>query len=213
MSALGPILEIRTRSVGMAWIRSLIAAVRCVTASAWDTNLVSVSDKYIAVNYQSSGGGAFLVCPLSQTGKHPDQYPLCRAHTAPVLDTAFSPFDDSLIASAGEDGRVAITRIDEQILLDAWTHESNTATQEATQDLEPVARFNAHARKAGHVAWHPTAEGVLASASTEVKIWDVHAEASKYTSETHPDMVQSISWDYTGGVYATSVHRSHSARL
>ena len=141
--------------------------------------------------------------PLNQTGKHPDQYPLCRAHTAPVFDTAWSNFDDSLIASAGEDGRVAITRIDEQILTDAWTHENNTATQEATQDLEPLYKFNAHARKAGHVAWHPTAENVLASASNDVKIWDVDAQKAVYTSEVHPDMVQSISWDYTGTTYAT----------
>lgn len=136
--------------------------------------------------------------PLDQTGKHPDMYPLCRAHTAPVLDTAWSPSDDSLIASAGEDGRVAITRIDERILLDAWSGDSTEV-----QDLEPMHKFSGHGRKAGHVAWHPTANGILASASTEVKVWDVGAQAAVYTSETHSDMVQSISWDYAGTVYAT----------
>lgn len=158
---------------------------------------------------QSSGGGAFIVTPLDHTGKHPDNYPLCRAHTAPVLDTAWSPFDDSLIASAGEDGRVAITRVDERILLDAW---SGDFTGEV-QDLEPMAKFAGHGRKAGHVAWNPTADGILASASTEVKIWDVGAQACAYTSETHSDMVQSIAWDFTGTTYATSVPRLSSAHL
>jgi coronin-1B/1C/6 len=115
-----------------------------------------------------------------------------------VLDTAWSPFDDSLIASAGEDGRVAITRVDEQVLKDAWSGDSGDV-----QDLEPIYKFMGHGRKAGHVLWHPTADGILASASTEVKIWDVGAQQAVYTSETHSDMVQSLSWDYCGTVYAT----------
>jgi coronin-1B/1C/6 len=73
----------------------------------------------LSVNYQVSGGGAFLVCPLSHTGKLPDVrfqtfsvdtlqscaqiYPLARAHTAPVLDTAWNPFHEDIVASAGED--------------------------------------------------------------------------------------------------------------
>ncbi|ORY48409.1 hypothetical protein BCR35DRAFT_310850 [Leucosporidium creatinivorum] len=169
-----------------------------ISASAWDTNLVTASGKYLAVNYQASGGGAFLVTPLDETGKLPDLFPLCRAHTAPVLDTAWSPFDDSLVASAGEDGRVAITRVDEQILRNAWSGEPDVP------DLEPVAKFNAHGRKAGHVLWHPTADGILASASNDVKIWDVSAQKAVYTSDTHADMVQSLSWDFCGTVYATT---------
>lgn len=170
-----------------------------ISASAWDTNLVTASAKFIAVNYQSSGGGAFLVTPLDVTGKLPDLFPLCRAHTAPVLDTAWSPFDDYLVASAGEDGRVAITRVDESILRAAWA--GDTAE---VKDLEPIHKFNAHGRKAGHVLWHPTANGILASASTEVKIWDVEAGSVVSTGETHSDMVQSLSWDYTGTTYATT---------
>lgn len=114
-----------------------------------------------------------------------------------MLDTAWSPFDDSLVASAGEDGRVAITRVDEQLLRDAWSGDAGEA-----RDLEPQARFSGHGRKAGHVLWHPTADGILASASTDVKIWDVAAEKAVYTSEVHSDMVQSLSFDFCGTVYA-----------
>lgn len=117
-----------------------------------------------------------------------------------MLDTAWSPFDDYLVASAGEDGRVAITRVDESILRAAWA--GDTAE---VKDLEPIHKFNAHGRKAGHVLWHPTANGILASASTEVKIWDVEAGSVVSTGETHSDMVQSLSWDYTGTTYATYV--------
>lgn len=70
-------------------------------------------------------------------------------------------------------------------------------------DLEPMLKLNAHGRKAGHVLWHPTADGILASASTEVKIWDVDNQKAAFTSETHSDMVQSLDWDFIGSTYAT----------
>lgn len=89
---------------------------------------------------QSSGGGAFLVNLLSKTGKVPDIFPLCRAHTAPVLDTAWNPFNDDIIASAGEDGKVAITQISEEILLQGWDPEVES------QDIEPVTRLPGHGR-------------------------------------------------------------------
>ncbi|KAM0788444.1 hypothetical protein ACM66B_001578 [Microbotryomycetes sp. NB124-2] len=142
-----------------------------ISASAWDTNLVSASAKYLAVNYQSSGGGAFLVTPLDVTGKLPDVFPLCRSHTGPVLDTAWSPFDDSLIASASEDSRVAITRIDDAVLRDAWSGDSNEV-----HDLVPFVTLSGHGRKVGHVAWHPTAQGLLTSASNDIKLWDVESQ-------------------------------------
>ncbi|KAK4058430.1 Coronin-like protein crn1 [Microbotryomycetes sp. JL221] len=170
-----------------------------ISASAWDTNLVSASAKYLAVNYQSSGGGAFLVTPLDVTGKLPDVFPLCRAHTAPVLDTAWSPFDDSLIASAGEDSKVAVTRIDESILRDALSGDSSDV-----QDLKPHVTLSGHGRKAGHVVWHPTADGLLLSASNELKLWDVEASKAAFTSAVHGDMVQSLSWDFCGTTIATT---------
>ncbi|GAA5996308.1 hypothetical protein JCM5350_006508 [Sporobolomyces pararoseus] len=170
-----------------------------ISASAFDTNLVSASCKYLAVNWQASGGGAFLVTPLNQTGKLPDLFPLCRAHTAPVLDTHWSPFDDSLVASVGEDGKLAITKIEDSLLQDAWSGD-----RKDLPDLEPIWSTSAHGRKAGHVRFHPSASNVLATASTDVKIWDLEHQKPVYTSEVHADMVQSIDWDWCGGLYATT---------
>ncbi|GAA5839059.1 hypothetical protein JCM5353_008719 [Sporobolomyces roseus] len=170
-----------------------------ISASAFDTNLVSASSKYLSVNWQASGGGAFLVTPLNQTGKLPDLFPLCRAHTAPVLDTHWSPFDDSLVASVGEDGKLALTKIDDALLQDAWSGD-----RKDLPDLEPMWSTSAHGRKAGHVRFHPSASNVLATASTDVKIWDLEAQKAVCTSETHSDMVQSIDWDWCGALYATT---------
>lgn len=88
--------------------------------------------------------------------------------------------------------------VDEAHILEALSAESTEV-----KDLEPMHKFAGHGRKAGHVKWHPTADGILASASTEVKIWDVGAEQAVSTSEVHSDMVQSLSWDYCGTTYAT----------
>ncbi|GAA5855951.1 hypothetical protein JCM8547_000427 [Rhodosporidiobolus lusitaniae] len=170
-----------------------------ISASAWDSNLVSASSKYLAVNWQASGGGAFLVTPLDKTGKLPDLFPLCRAHTAAVLDTHWSPFDDSLVASVGEDGKLAVTQVDEQLLRDAWSGDHKDLP-----DLQPLWSKSAHGRKAGHVRFHPTASGVLATASNDVKIWDLEAQKATLNGDAHADMVQSIDWSYTGDVFATT---------
>lgn len=151
-------------------------------------------------SYQASGGGAFLVTPLSHTGKLPDLYPLCRAHTAPVLDTSFSPFADNLIASSGEDGKVVLTQIDEDKLSAALR-----AEKPEVSDLEPTVRLSGHGRKAGHVKWHPVAENVLASASLEVKVWDVEKGTCAVELPQQPDMVGSMSFNWTGTLLATCV--------
>ncbi|BGP14434.1 hypothetical protein JCM10213_004557 [Rhodosporidiobolus nylandii] len=167
--------------------------------SSFDTNFVSASAKYLAVNWQASGGGAFLVQPLDVTGKLPDLFPLCRAHTAPVLDTHWSPFDDSIVASVGEDGKLALTKVDDELLHDAWS-----GARKDLPDLTPVWSTSAHGRKAGHARFHPSANGVLATASTDVKIWDVEAQTARLTSDAHADMVQSIDWSFTGDVFVTT---------
>lgn len=138
--------------------------------------------------------------PLDRTGKLPDLFPLCRAHTAPVLDTAWSPFDTQIVASAGEDGRVAITQIDDAVFDFAYSSEGADI-----RDLEPVkGNKMSHGRKAGHVLWSPSAEGVLASASYEVKVWDVNTMQCKAEMEQQPDMV---------GVSSNSSLRSLHAQL
>ena len=59
-----------------------------------------------SVAYLFAGGGAFAVIPLGERGKLPDLIPLFKGHSAPVLDTDFNPFNDSVLASASEDGKV-----------------------------------------------------------------------------------------------------------
>ncbi|KAJ8583702.1 microtubule binding protein [Rhizopogon salebrosus TDB-379] len=188
-----------------------------ISSSAWDTNLVSASARYISVNWNASGGGAFAILPLPSPFapvpnfpyKLPDVIPLARSHTAPVLDTDWSPHNDSIVASAGEDGKVMIWKVESSAFED-WGQD-----HWVPQDFDPVARIDASPRKIGQVLFHPTASNVLASASGEytVKLWDLaDTDRPRSVLTGHGDMIQSFAFNLTGTLMATTC-RDRKLRL
>ncbi|KAF8653260.1 hypothetical protein AX16_004056 [Volvariella volvacea WC 439] len=188
-----------------------------VTNSAWDTNFVSASAKYLSINWNASGGGAFAIVPLPSPfhgvpgfpHKLPDGLPLARSHTAPVLDTDWSPHNDSIVASGGEDGKVMIWKVD------AAAFEGWGADGWAPQDFDPVLRLDASPRKIGQVLFHPTASNVVASASGEhtIKLWDLaNPEEPRVTLGPHGDAIQSLAFNSTGTILA-STSRDKKLRL
>ncbi|EGN96969.1 hypothetical protein SERLA73DRAFT_161898 [Serpula lacrymans var. lacrymans S7.3] len=189
-----------------------------VSSSAWDTNLVSASGRYISLNWNASGGGAFAILPLPSPFealpnnlpyKLPDVIPLARSHTAPVLDTDWSPHNDSIVASGGEDGKVMIWKVEPSTFED-WGQD-----HWEPHDFDPVARIDASPRKIGQVLFHPTASNVIASASGEhtVKLWDLaETERQRSTLTGHGDSIQCIAFNPTGTLLATTC-RDRKLRL
>ncbi|KAJ7879252.1 hypothetical protein B0H14DRAFT_2709772 [Mycena olivaceomarginata] len=188
-----------------------------VTNSAWDTNVVAASGEYLSINWNASGGGAFAIVPLPSpfaaipefNYKLPDSLPLARSHTAPVLDTDWSPHNDKVVASAGEDGKVMVWKVEPETF-EGWGAEGWVPT-----DFDPVARIDASPRKVGQVLFHPTAQNVLASASGEhvVKLWDLAApEAPRLTLTGHADAIQSLAFSPSGTLLATT-SRDRKLRL
>ncbi|PPQ92953.1 hypothetical protein CVT25_000216 [Psilocybe cyanescens] len=188
-----------------------------VTNSAWDTNIISASGEYISVNWNASGGGAFAILPLPSPFqavpglpyKLPETIPLARSHTAAVLDTDWSPHNDSIVASGGEDGKVMIWKV-EPSLFEGWGQEGWVP-----QDFDPVLRIDGSPRKIGQVLFHPTAENVLASSSGEytVKLWDLaNPEDPRAVLTGHGDIVQSMAFNTTGTLLATT-SRDRKLRL
>ncbi|KAF2725996.1 coronin-6 [Polychaeton citri CBS 116435] len=168
-----------------------------ISKNAWDTNLIKANPSYLSVNWEASGGGAFAVIPLEERGKLPEILPLFRGHTAAVLDTDWSPFDDSLIASGSDDGKVFLWKVPEGFTL--------YSDAEEPEDVKPVGKLSGHSRKVGHVLFNPAAENILASASGDysIKLWDLEDGQSKLQLK-HNDTVQSLSWSANGDMLVTT---------
>lgn len=181
-----------------------------VSNNAWDTNLVSTNGKYVALNWNASGGGAFAVMPIDRPGKFPDIYPLCRGHTATVLDTAWSPFHENIVVSGSDDGTLGVWKIDSSMfaILDMTEKEREKAGD--VKDVTPLARINTGTRKVGQVVFHPTASGLVAvgTGDHQVRIYDITSiiEGGSDGSNIQPssvmagprDSIQSFDFDYSG---------------
>lgn len=163
-----------------------------ITRNAWDTNLVKVNPLFISVNLQSGGGGSFAVINHENTGKLPDNLPCFNGHAASVLDTDFNPFNDNIIASGAEDSKVMIWKIPEGGLTESIS--------------TPAITLEGHQKKVGHVLFHPTADNLLASASADmtVRLWDITKGSEKEIITTHPQMLQSLDWNYDGSLFTTT---------
>ena len=57
-----------------------------------------------------------------------------------------------------------------------------------------------------HIRWHPSADGVLASAGADnaVIVWDTETGDRLMQADVHPDMIFSISWNWNGSCIATT---------
>lgn len=131
----------------------------------------------------------------------PDIIPLARQHSAPVLDTAWSPFDDNIVASGGEDGNVFIWKISDDAF-EGWGAEKWVPI-----DFNPVDSLHVSARKVGQVLFHPTAEHIIATATGDhvVKLWDIgNTDAPRSVLSGHNDTIQSIAFNYTGTLMVTT---------
>ncbi|KAJ3048671.1 Coronin-2B, partial [Rhizophlyctis rosea] len=163
-----------------------------VSRNAWDTNLVKANPLFISINLEASGGGAFAVISHNNTGKLSENLPVYNGHTAAVLDTDFNPFNDHVVASASEDTRVMV-----------WTIPQGGPTENIST---PALTLSGHGRKVGHVLFHPTADNLLASASADftIKLWDISKGAEKQELTGHTEIIQSLTWDWTGSLLATT---------
>lgn len=76
--------------------------------------------------------------PVNERGKLPEQIPLFRGHTAAVLDTDWSPFNDDLIASGSDDGKVFLWKVPDNFTLHTDADE--------VEDVKPVGKLSGHSR-------------------------------------------------------------------
>jgi len=155
-----------------------------------DGDFICANDKFLA--YASAGGGGpVVVLPLNKPGRL-GKLPTIQVHKASVLDHAFHPFLNTLIATAGEDGYVKVSQFPEEGL---------------TENIDKaIVTLEGHSKKVAFVKFHPTANNILASASHDalVKIWDIEAQAEALNVEAHPEVVQSLDFSYDGSQICTT---------
>lgn len=125
-----------------------------VTESPHESNMSSVNAKFLAVVVKVQGGGSFTVLPLEkvrvqslldhdyhylsslssgQVGRVDINYPKVTGHKSPVLDVAWNPFNDNIIASASEDCTIMLWEIPDGGLTHNMTAEMALMTLESHQ--------------------------------------------------------------------------------
>ena len=156
-----------------------------VSKSSWDSTFCSVNPKFLAVIVESGGGGAFLVMPLAKFGKMSPDVPLVAGHKGPVLDIAWCPHNDNVIASASEDCTIKV-----------WQIPDGGITRTMTESVVDLVK---HQRRVGIILWHPSAQNILLSTGSDnnVVIWNV-GTGEALLCFTLPDLVYSGCWNWDG---------------
>jgi len=163
-----------------------------VSRSAWDSNKVKVNPKFVAICWEAGGGGSVAVIANETRGKMKADLPLISGHKGPILDCDFNPFNDNLFATAAEDAYVKV-----------WVIPDGGPTEHMT---EAAQILSGHKRKVGSCDFNPVANNILVTSSTDctVKIWDIEKGTEVFNVTSHPDMVQSVAWNYNGSLLATT---------
>jgi coronin-1B/1C/6 len=112
-------------------------------------------------------------------------------------DTTRNPFNDRVIASGSDDGKVFIWQVPQGFTL--YTDAEEPA------DVSPISKLVGHTRKVGQVLFNPAAANILASASGDctIKLWDIGTGKSPLALK-HGDIVQSLSWSANGTLMVTT---------
>jgi len=152
-------------------------------------NYITASTAYWACALQGGGGPVF-----AGTHKHVgriDTNAKVNVHKSKVVDLEFSPFADTLLATASEDGTAKLTMLP-----------ANGLTADITQSVQTL---EGHQKKLSLVRWHPTANNILSTLSYDntVKVWDVES-GKELANEEHPDFPISMEWNEDGSLLATT---------
>lgn len=160
--------------------------------SAWDSNFVACSKEFFAIPW-AGGGGSLAVIKYADIGRKTAETPVLTGHSAQILDFAFNPFNDYLVATGSADCTVKIWQIPEEGL-----EKSQTESLLTLQD---------HTKKVGNVVFHPTASNVLLTAGMDHKInyWDLETGKIHHTvKDIFGDAIQSLAFNKDGSQLAVT---------
>jgi coronin-1B/1C/6 len=99
--------------------------------------------------------------------------PILKGHSGSVLDTEWSPFDDSLLATGSEDAKIKLWSIP-----DNWEPTDEKGLGKKGEDFSgSMLDLDGHAKKVTLMRFHPTANNTLLSCSADhtCKVWEIHS--------------------------------------
>jgi len=167
--------------------------LRPVTSSTSESNMLSANSKFLAYIDAAGGGSALAVLPLSSVGKNhipitssAYQMPLIRAHTCPVNDFMFNPFDDYILSSCAGDG-----------VIKTWKVPSGGFIADCKESTSTI-NFSAAAPSLLGLNYHPCISSLLAVRSAkEVSVFDLESGSSVYSTATTDSVsadIMSMAW-------------------
>lgn len=174
---------------------------RIATATG-EQQYIKASTKYWSVA-MFGGGGPLVVGRHDRPGRFEDgTSPIFRGqHSGTVLDMEWSPFDDSMLATASEDSTIKLWSVP-----DDWepTDEKGLG-KKGDSYTESLMELDGHRKKVTLIRFHPTASNTMLSSSADhtVKVWDIEAGEAVSSLEC-ANLTQDIVWDVKGDNYATS---------
>lgn len=154
-------------------------------------NYIVGNKRFFAISIQG-GGGPVQVVDLKKPGRLAHDAPKINVHKSKVVDCAFNPFMDNMIATASEDCTTRITIFPEEGL---------------SQNIDNAnVILEGHQKKLALLNFHPTANNVLASCAYDyhVKLWDIEKATNTFSIEDHTDMLQSMEWNADGSLLGTT---------
>jgi coronin-7 len=169
-----------------------------VSNVANDNNMVTANEKFLAYIDSGGGGSVVAVLPLTSVGKNhipvlaPSyQQPLVRAHSQPVQDLCFNPFNNQQLFTCSTDGHLKI-----------WTVPSEGYV---IDDTTPTAVMSSTSSALRGISCHPSAAGVVACRGTkEIQLFDVTAGTCVKDLNDFSGDIQSLCWSFFGDLLATT---------
>jgi coronin-1B/1C/6 len=180
-----------------------------VATATGEQQYIKASTKYWSVA-MFGGGGPLVVGRHDRPGRFEDgASPILKGHSGTVLDTEWSPFDDSMLATASEDCTIKFWSIP-----DDWEPTDENGMGKKGDDFsDSLMELDGHRKKVTLIRFHPTASNTILSSSADytVKTWDIEAGSAISTLECS-NLTQDIVWDVRGDSFATS-NKDKSVRL
>lgn len=180
-----------------------------VATATGEQQYIKASTKYWSVA-MFGGGGPLVVGRHDRPGRFEDgASPILKGHSGTILDTEWSPFDDSMLATASEDCTIKFWSIP-----DDWEPTNEKGLGNKGEDFsDSLMELDGHRKKVTLIRFHPTASNTMLSCSADytVKTWDIEAGTAISSLETS-NLTQDIIWDVRGDNYATS-NKDKSVRI